>query len=282
MLDRLKLQATVFLDSVENGELPPRSSSLPEDFLSLDEAHHYFYQMIHWACHELETGLEKKDLHYVETQLVLVLSSKLDEWLTLLERHLDKDPKHAENGKGWNPHEITKSGLHLKIQYHQAMLMLHAFPFDHETRFDGQIEHFRAIVTLSQQFIDEVDAEAKTNRSLMLDEASGVLDPDRAIIPSLFLTGCRCRDPFVRREAIAIMRRGRWREHVWDSTISAHIAENLMLLEETGLGKVQSCHDVPDFNRLYIVGATFFAYNKEGKQIQLSVSKYYQASYNYV
>ncbi len=271
MLDRLKLQADVFLNSVDRGELPQPSSNLPKEFLSLSQAHHRFYQIIHWTCHELEIGLKKQSLEYVETELIPVISSKLNQWYDLLEQYLDGGSKDAEINEELDPHWRIKSELHLRIQYHQAMLMLHAFPYDLETRFDGQLEHFRSIVSLSQRFLDEMDAEAGAGDSLELDVAYGAFEHDHAIIPSLFLTACRCRDPVIRREAIAIMRRRRWREDIWDSAISAHIAEYLMLLEETGLGDVKSCHDIPDFSRLYLVGATFFAYNSEGYQLQLSV-----------
>lgn len=68
-----------------------------------------------------------------------------------------------------------------------------------------------------------------------------------------------------------MLRRYHWREDIWDSDVAASMAEHLKLLEERGLGDIRSCKDVPDSSRLYMVACTFYAYNLEDKQLQLSV-----------
>jgi hypothetical protein len=148
------------------------------------------------------------------------------------------------------------------------MIMLKALPYDHETRFDDQLAHFSRIVTLGREFLNEGDRmRAKLKHTVDF----GSFDHDHSIIPSLFLTVCRCRDPHVRRHAISLLRRYHWREDIWDSEVAASMAERLMLLEGMGLGEIQSCKEVPESSRLYMVACTFYVYNRADKQLQLSI-----------
>ena len=55
------------------------------------------------------------------------------------------------------------------------------------------------------------------------------------ILPFLFAVGTKCREPVLRREAIYLMLRTRWREGIWDSYIAGKIATWIMELEERGM-----------------------------------------------
>jgi hypothetical protein len=87
-----------------------------------------------------------------------------------------------------------KSALHLRNQQQTAMIMLKALPYDHETRFDDQLAHFNNSVTLTREFLDEGDRMGTELKHTM---AFGGFNHDHSIIPSLFLTACRCRDAHV-------------------------------------------------------------------------------------
>lgn len=92
--------------------------------------------------------------------------------------------EHSEDGY-WE----VKSALHLKIQHQNAVIMLKALPYDRETKFDDQLAHFGSIVTLSRQFLDEED---RARPNLKHPVTFGSFEHDHSIIPSLFLTACRC------------------------------------------------------------------------------------------
>jgi hypothetical protein len=268
ILDRLKVQAKVFLRSLDQSNPVMNDSSLPEGFSNITEAHRYFYQIIHWTCHSVQVETKLHGQAYVQTELIPQIVRKLDHWLVLLEQYMHENSEEAKAETTVDRHWKIKSALHLKIQNQNAMIMLEALPYDHETRFDNQLAHFSNIVTLCREFLNEEDRVGANSKRTV---AFGSFDHDHSIIPSLFLTACRCRDPDIRRQAISLLRRYHWREDIWDSDVAASIAEHLMLLEEAGLGEIQSCSDVPDSSRLYMVACTFYAYNRAEKQLQLSV-----------
>lgn len=270
MLDRLKLQAAIYLIPIDLGNMPICQPSLPMEFSTFAEAHRHFYRIMYWVCHKLEVGLQKIGMIYVRKELVPRLVSKLNSWLSLLERYVAWEADCGEAETIEDRHWKVKSALHLQIQHRQIVIMLKSFPYDTETLFDKQLGYFEDIVSMSQQFIEE---EIKEEKTLAENGTSGASDQYHAIIPSLFLTAGRCRDPQTRRKAIALLRsRRRWKEDSWDSVVAADLVEHLMLLEEKGLKNVASCVDVPDSNRLYAVGASFYAYNHHGKQVPVSVS----------
>ena len=267
MLDRLKGQAKVFLRSPDQSAPVIDDSSLPEEFCNLAEAHRYLYQIIHWSCHSVQVKTKRQGQAYVQEHLIPEIALKLDQWLDLLEQYMHETSEKAKVKTAADQHWRTKGALHLKIQHQNAMAMLRALPYDHETRFDDQLAHFSNIVKLGQEFLDE--DRMGTNPELLVKSDS--FDHDHAVIPSLFLAAFRCRDPEIRRQAILLLRRYHWREDIWDSHVAASIAEHLMLLEEQGLGEIQSSKDVPDSSRLYMVACTFYVYNRAEKQLQLSV-----------
>ena len=78
-------------------------------------------------------------------------------------------------------------------------------------------------------------------------------------IVSLFITACRCRDPSLRRRAIALLLSYHRREGIWDSTGAGKIAAQCMLLEESlplsspftaRNPRVNSSADVPERRRV--------------------------------
>lgn len=53
----------------------------------------------------------------------------------------------------------------------------------------------------------------------------------------LYIIGRKCRDPTVRREAIALLLGWSWREGVWDSVLAGKIARWVMEIEEEGMSE---------------------------------------------
>ena len=266
MIDRLTVQASVFLQSTDQPNPVIHDSSLPVEFSNLAEAHRYFYQIIHWTCHSLRVKTKVHGKSYVQAELIPQILRKLDRWLALLDEYMHESTEKAKAKTAIDRHWRIKSALHLRMQHQNAMVMLKALPYHYETMFDGQMAHFSNIIDLAQKFFDEDD---RTDMQFTHMKTSPSFQHDHAIVPSLFMTACRCRDPYIRRQAIGLLRRAPRKEDIWDSDITASIAEHLMMLEEKGLGDIKSCGDVLDSNRLYLVACTFYAYDLGEKQLQL-------------
>lgn len=79
---------------------------------------------------------------------------------------------------------------------------------------------------------------------------------DMGIIPPLYLTASRCRNPRIRRAALLLLRSSTGREGIWDGRLMALLAERIMVLEEQGLGNVKQAADIPPEMRITVTNAT--------------------------
>ena len=79
---------------------------------------------------------------------------------------------------------------------------------------------------------------------------SPLFSMDMNTVFPLFNIVHRCRDPTIRRRAIALLYSPPRQEGLWHSVITARVAERIMTIEEAGLGEVKSCNDVPEESRL--------------------------------
>ncbi|KIW40067.1 uncharacterized protein PV06_08620 [Exophiala oligosperma] len=69
------------------------------------------------------------------------------------------------------------------------------------------------------------------------------------ILPGLYLTGTKCRDPILRRRALVLLTSCRRREGVWDSDSAAKVVSRIISIEEKS-GYVYSCRDVVEGSRV--------------------------------
>ena len=70
------------------------------------------------------------------------------------------------------------------------------------------------------------------------------------IITPLFFTATRCRDPAIRRSACKVLRACNRSESMWNSQLAAMVCERVIEFEETGLGAVSFCSQVPLESRI--------------------------------
>ncbi|PYH97889.1 hypothetical protein BO71DRAFT_317559 [Aspergillus ellipticus CBS 707.79] len=106
-------------------------------------------------------------------------------------------------------------------------------------QWDEYCSLFEQMVALGESIIESPAREMKQTFSL-----------DLGIIPTMFNVAIRCRDPFIRRRAVNVLRASAVQEGVWNSGVVAAVAEKWIEIEEEGLGEVVSCADVPDSARL--------------------------------
>ena len=79
---------------------------------------------------------------------------------------------------------------------------------------------------------------------------SPLFSMDMSTVFPLFNIAHRCRNPIIRRRAIALLYSPPRQEGLRHSVITARVAERIMTIEEAGLGEVKSCNDVPEESRL--------------------------------
>lgn len=105
--------------------------------------------------------------------------------------------------------------------------------------FDNFLERFQYIVS-SSRFLFQKDQEFRLVGEPVLQFGMG-------LIMCLYYAATRCRDSILRREAIAILREYPSRNGVWDSLISAEVANWVADIEEEGRDKEGS---IPERSRV--------------------------------
>jgi hypothetical protein len=151
--------------------------------------------------------------------------------------------------------EFLKSAILLNMHCHVVSILLATAPFAGETLFDDRLEDFKDIISLSREFIA---LEERHKASLICNlSVSLSFSFDLGIISPLWLVGGRCRDPFVRREAINLLYLIRRREGVWSSLVAAMVLEKIMLLEECGLQGIREARDIPSAARIRLLGVHY-------------------------
>jgi hypothetical protein len=114
-----------------------------------------------------------------------------------------------------------------------------------ESVYDDDVKDFANIVTLSRQVL-EYPGNQQITRQATFSFDYGVVNP-------LYIVATRCRDPYIRREAISLLVNYPRREGTWDSAMAATIATWIMNTEEDGIEGGY----VPESARLHIVSNEF-------------------------
>lgn len=91
-----------------------------------------------------------------------------------------------------------------------------------------------------------------------------IFSMDMNIVGPLFSIAHRCRDPLIRRRAIALLYRAPLQEGLWHSFLTAQVAEKIVKIEEAGLGEVKSSADVPEENRITETQVQFDLQGRKG------------------
>ena len=165
------------------------------------------------------------------------VKSRLQTWSVAFDIFLRQKTYHM------NARDLRGSMV-LKILSKVAYIMLHTLPSPFECSFDMHEKTFQEIVSLGQSV---VDANSRPGFTF-----------DLGIVAPLYWTASRCRNPSIRRQAIAILRSSPRVEGVWESGRAAKFAEKLIEIEEEGLGIVTSSDQVPESARIRIAAADFY------------------------
>ncbi len=150
-------------------------------------------------------------------------------------------------------HYFRREGLGLLIRQRTLQILIRTRLDYNEMGFDTQRSGFCDIVTLCRHFVLSDDQISSTSKSAPYRFYFGT-----AIIPSLTFTGMRCRDPFIRRQALRLLTERDRIEGYWGSDSSAKVIERIILLEERGLDHVKTAGDVPPASRIKVLRCSFY------------------------
>jgi hypothetical protein len=214
---------------------------IPCAFSSLHEARDCLDDLLRWICSAINKPIRKPAIGPDLKAIVEDLSSQ---WASAL------DALGGGQCTQETFHKRIRTAMLLKAAHRTCLVMIQTTAAEMEVDFDDYIEDFRYIITVYEDI-------------LMVDPVSSPISKikcglDTGMIATLMFLQKRCRDPSIRRRAIALLSQIHRTEGDLDAGNSAALGNIMMAIEESGLGSVTSCKDIPECNRLRLLGISHF------------------------
>ncbi|KAH8683822.1 hypothetical protein BGZ61DRAFT_356697 [Ilyonectria robusta] len=113
-----------------------------------------------------------------------------------------------------------------------------------ETAFDRYMPQFSSIIASTKDIL-EATRPVIASRVLSHGHCSQTFSftSDMGIVPPLYYTALKCRDPRMRRDALSILETETHQEGIWDGPTAALIAAEVIRLEETPYPEQDEIHD---------------------------------------
>lgn len=231
VLNRLVMIASTFTDSRIHARdyitHPARPATLlvPPQFVSYTQARGVLDELMMWTfC--LAENLEPSSVPRIRA----MLEKTLEDWLRAFTHLLETTETKL------NPRDLQARRF-MQMYYHVSFIIVDAYLSEEELVFDKYTQRFREIVDMIQEIL-LMDAGMDEQHKLSFSFDFGVTPP-------LYFTACHCRDPLIRRAALALMRTSHDKQGAWNSEHTAKCAEQIIKIEEAGLVSLKSCNDVP-------------------------------------
>ena len=255
---------------------------IPSEFRSLEEARNSL---------DYQTNGLSKFFKDAEDQIAAGVSAETDlessrdywsnqiaNWVTAFEVFMKRSAAMLDD-------KSQQAAWALKI--HQRVGSLHLKPrtstmLADQTTWDVYMQECEDIVKFAEHIValDEIKrghlAETKIEFSL-----------DMQLVGPVYVVAHKCRDPTLRRRAIALLKKAQRQEGLWDSTIAARVAERIVAIEEGAVGRVIRCQDIPLWARVDGVDVGFdkqerrghFSYRRARSQEQPAIETYEEMIY---
>ncbi|KAK4555452.1 hypothetical protein LTR86_007204 [Recurvomyces mirabilis] len=131
----------------------------------------------------------------------------------------------------------------LQVQHLSCKLVVsNSLSNGNESLWDGFLDDFTQLLGYAEDFIIMASTADKDSPAFTLDIG---------VIPALYFTAIKCRDPLLRRHATTLLRKCKSQEGPWYGPQQAQLAEQVIRLEESGLGEITKALQVPESSRLY-------------------------------
>ena len=225
---------------------------IPRVFADFNSAQKYLRAVMSIILHSMQLYnlFPTQDLNSVRA---LQSRNYLAEWLQSFEACRIIQPQQPVDVSA------SKLCLLLEIHYRSFLIMLNTFSFQNETTFDNFEADFAFIITQARMLINVQSNDRDQNGSNGNHDRSKQFETSLGLIPPLFLTATRCRNPITRRKALSLLRTHALdrTEGIWNNKSAARIAEQVMLIEEHGVRPLRSCADVQEHKRIRLSSAEF-------------------------
>jgi hypothetical protein len=182
-------------------------------FRSLDDARHQLIEIMDRSLRFIRMAsakLEVADVEFEDWINQAKLLSELRAWQV----NLDEIAATSEHGP---------SEYQLRMHNRTVFIWLSVCLSAEECAVDAHIDGFKEIVELG-------------SRLALATRSSDIFSFEMRIIPPLYYTALKCRDPSVRRQALNLLASTSPREGLWDARIAMKVAERAMQIEENELG----------------------------------------------
>lgn len=126
----------------------------------------------------------------------------------------------------------------MKLHYRTIYVFLSVCLSLDESATDLHTPDFEEIINLGELIVSTPSSPGQSRSSSEQRSFSF----EMGIIPSLYFTTIKCRNPALRRRSLTVLRKAPLREGLWMSHIAAKVAERLIQVEESGL---RSCDLIP-------------------------------------
>lgn len=231
---------------------------VPLQFSSLGESQHHLFEhsrRIFLLGEVLDSGelLDIQELHLSK----LKTDHELARWLTATDSFRD-NLRH----KGAWTHEMEYAYKLLQIYHNLVVAFSNPVFLACELPYDTHYLQFKHMLDLLESLTTATSSTQPSERPPFKLSFSF----DLGVVLPLFVISIKCRDPQLRRRAIAHLYSVNRREGLWDSLGAAKVAETIMNIEEEGLGDVQSADQIGKERRVH---ETFARINMERREIQL-------------
>lgn len=254
----------------------PIAPEMPTNFRSSDEARDYYNFCISALCYHAKksaTVLTPEQLsaenHMEQYQPFMAAVAYFKQWQHAFETFQQTSKALTDSTTG----EVRDHRQCVVMDMHNFALqiMIPSFSFKTEMEFDYYTHLFENIINNASYLLTNTSTSSSPSQKYSNQNPSSPRyypKFDIGLIPPMFLTALRCRDPLIRRKAIALLGKGPRQEGVWNSDMVASIARRVLAIEEKNLSHAttttappqlppkQSCRDIPISSRVKIVDAT--------------------------
>ena len=240
-MDFLKQDVSMVIDSVPNA-----FTSLKQAKDLLDNCMSYTFQSAAGAYFRGQSN----NLHSGSPQDI-INGDLISQWSTAFNAFVQS------SGPKLGPEDLQRAML-LEIQYKCAKILVSVGMPPREAAFDDFQPEFGNIISLASSIIHGSGPIKSSERTIHFSF-------DMGIVPSLYFTATRCREPSIRRQALSLLSATSRQECIWNSKMLSKIAERLILIEEEReiIEQVAGSEPTSAMSWLTVLNATIYSEQRQ-------------------
>jgi hypothetical protein len=250
---------------------------IPESFIDLDEARavfeSVFSEFLHWIAKAYAWGSSREaDKRVQDKNLLTDTGDNKAQSRPPLQSFMEEREQYLQRFLQWRSafqplwlHSRTAAGrkeyaaaMTLELRFRSIYTTLRADHFKGETSYDAYRDDFQDILDF---------AEALLAPNKMGETQRAIFTFDDPIVSSLYNVVLKCRDPVIRRRAIAMLEARPRRDGVMDSALMTRIGTIQMNIEEEGYEGEQ----IPEHARIRGIKTTYDMASHTGRMKYLKM-----------